>query len=119
MIWLVRLFVNGLALIIVDYLLPGVAVEGFAVAVIAVFILGLVNTIIRPILVFFTLPVTLFTFGLFLLVINGLTYWLTSVMIPGFEVAGFGSAVLAAIIQSILSWSLNGMITNNIARTRK
>lgn len=119
MLWIVRLLVNGLALVIVDYLLPGVAVQGFAVAVIAVLILGIVNTIVRPVLVFFTLPVTLFTFGLFLLVINGLTYWLTSMIIPGFDVDGFGSAVLAAIIQSILSWSLNGMITNNIARARK
>ncbi|MBO8172876.1 MAG: phage holin family protein [Bacillaceae bacterium] len=116
MIWIVRLLVNGLALLIVAWLLPGVDVEGFAVAVLAALILAIVNTVIRPILIFLTLPVTLFTFGLFLLVINGLTYWLTSALLPGFDVAGFGTAFLAAIIQSILSWSLNGMITNNLFR---
>jgi putative membrane protein len=74
---------------------------------VAAFLLGIVNTILRPILVFITFPITLLTLGLFLLVINGLMLWLVSVLVRGFHVSGFWSAVLGSILISIVSWILS------------
>lgn len=116
MIWIVRLLVNGLALLIVDGLLESVEVDGFATAVIAAMILSIVNTVVRPILIMLTLPVTVLSLGLFLFVINGLTYWMASAIMPGFEVDGFWAAFFASIVTVIISWSLNGIVANLVLR---
>ncbi len=108
MFFLVRLVINMIAILIIAYLFPGLVwVEGFWAALVAAFLLGIVNAILRPILVFFTLPITLLTLGVFLLVINGLLLWLVSALIKGFQVNGFWGAVLGSILISIVSWILS------------
>jgi putative membrane protein len=82
-------------------------VDGLMAALVAAFLLGIVNVIIRPILVFLTLPLTVLTLGLFLLVINGLMLWLVAALVKGFHVNGFWGAVFGSILISIVSWILS------------
>ena len=107
---LVTWLINALALMALPYLMHSVTVSDFTTAVIAALVLGLVNTLIRPVLVVLTLPVTLVSMGLFILVINACLFWLVSHWIDGFEVDGFWSAFLAAILYSIISWALATLI---------
>ncbi|HXT04251.1 MAG TPA: phage holin family protein, partial [Casimicrobiaceae bacterium] len=79
-------------------------------ALIAALVLGLINTLVRPILVLLTLPVTLLTLGLFILVINGLLFWLVGSFVRGFTVGGFWAGVFGAIVYSIISWALSSLI---------
>lgn len=97
---------NALALIAVPHFVPGIRVDGFADALIAAFFLGLVNTLIRPLLLLLTLPVTLLTLGLFIFVINGLLFWFVGSVLRGFVVEGFWPGVLGAVLYSIFSWAL-------------
>ena len=106
---IVRLLLNGLAVFLAAQLIPGIEVKGFGTALFAALILGIVNTFIRPVLVFFTLPISLLTLGLFTLVINALLFWLVGSLVTGFEVHGFLRAFFGAIIVSIISWVLNGI----------
>jgi len=105
-----RWILNAAALMLVAYLYPGVSVESFAAALIAALVLGLVNAVVRPILVLLTLPVTLLTLGLFLFVINALLFWLVAEVVHGFQVTGFGAALLGSILYSVItlitSWLL-------------
>jgi putative membrane protein len=111
MFFIFRLLIHMVAILIISYLLPGlIRVEGIWAALVAAFLLGIVNAILRPILVFFTLPITLLTFGLFLLVINGLMLWLVSLLVRGFHVNGFWGAVLGSLLISIVSWILSRFI---------
>ena len=105
-VWLI----NAVALIAVAYLLPGITVSDFVTALIAALVLGLVNAVIRPVLVLLTLPVTLLTLGLFIFVINGLLFWFVGSFISGFVVAGFWWGVIGAIGYSILSWALSALL---------
>jgi len=100
---LIRWIVNAAALMLVAYLYPGVAVTSFGAAMVAALVLGLVNAVVRPILVLLTLPVTLLTLGLFLFVINALLFWFVAEVVQGFHVAGFGSALLGSILYSIIT----------------
>ncbi|MCJ7641713.1 MAG: phage holin family protein, partial [Desulfobacterales bacterium] len=84
-----------------------IRVEGFWAALVAAFVLGIINAILRPVLVFLTLPVTILTLGLFLLVINGLLLWLVAALVPGFQVNGFWGAVLGSVLISIVSWMVS------------
>jgi putative membrane protein len=96
------------AILIIAYLFPSLIwVDSFWAALVAAFFLGIVNAIIRPILVLLTFPLTLLTLGLFLFVINGLMLGLVSVLIKGFQVNGFWAAVLGSILISIVSWILS------------
>ena len=97
---LVKWFLSASALLAVAYLYGGVQLNGFTSALIAAFVIGLFNTILRPILIILTLPVTLITLGLFLFVINALMFWAASGVIDGFRVSGFGAAVLGSLIYS-------------------
>ena len=107
---LARWIVNAAALLLVAYLYPGVHVAGFGTALVAALVLGLVNAVIRPILVVLTLPVTILTLGLFLFVINALLFWLAATLVSGFTVTGFGAALLGSILYSVItlltSWLL-------------
>jgi len=108
MFLLIRLVINIVAILIISYLFPKVIrVDGLWSALIAAFLLGIVNAILRPILVLLTLPITIITLGLFLLVINGLMLWLVSALVKGFQVNGFWGAVLGSILISIVSWALS------------
>lgn len=102
---IVRWLLLAAALLLVAYLYPGVTVTNFVSAMIAAFVLGLLNTLLRPILVLLTLPVTVVTLGLFLFVINALMFYFAASMLNGFHVAGF----FAALIGSLL-YSLCGMV---------
>lgn len=105
-----RWIVNAAALLLVAYLYPGVQVESFWAALAAALVLGLVNAVIRPILIILTLPVTLLTLGLFIFVINAGLFWLVAEIVHGFHVTGFGAAFLGSILYSVItlitSWLL-------------
>jgi putative membrane protein len=110
---LVTWMINAAALLALPYLMHSVTVSDFGTALVAALILGLVNTLIRPVLVLLTLPVTLVSMGLFILVINAFLFWLVAQLVEGFHVAGFMSAFLAAILYSIISWALSSLILKN------
>jgi putative membrane protein len=109
---LLRWFLSALALLAVAYLYPGVRVDGFFAAAVAALVLGLVNAIVRPILVILTLPVTILTLGLFLFVINALMFWLVAEVVKGFTVTGFVSALVGSLLYSVItilvSWLIGG-----------
>ncbi len=107
---------NALALLAVESFVPGIHVEGFMAALVAAFILGLVNTLIRPILLVLTLPVTVVTLGLFIFVINGLMFWFAGSILRGFVVDTFWHGVLGAVLYSIFSWALNSAATQLLSR---
>ena len=102
--FLIRLFVTALALGIASAIVPGIEISGFWTLLGAAFLLGLANAIIRPILVILTLPITLLTLGLFLWVINAAMLALVAAMMENFAISGFFSAMLAALVVSLVSW---------------
>lgn len=106
LIWLI----NTAAIFALPHLLDTVQVDSITTALYAALILGLVNTLIRPILLLLTLPVTFLTLGLFIFVINGLMFWVVADMVQGFQVASFGSAIVAAFVYSVLSWLLSALL---------
>jgi putative membrane protein len=107
MYFIIRLLVTMVAILIIAYLLPNVVmVESVMAALVAAFCLGIVNTFIRPVVVLLTLPLTVVTLGLFLLIINGFLLWLVSAVVRGFHVNGFWGALLGAVLISMVSWLL-------------
>jgi putative membrane protein len=102
--------INAVALFAVPYLLRSVYVQDIGTALIAALLLSLVNTLIRPILVLLTLPVTVITLGLFIFIITGLMFWAVANLVRGFAVAGFWSAVGGALLYSIISWGLSTLL---------
>lgn len=107
---LFRWVMNAAALLLLAYLLPGVEVAGFGAALLAALVLGLLNAIVRPVLVILTLPVTVVTLGLFLLVINALLLWATAGLLPGFTLQSFVAAVWMAICLWMVSWITNWFV---------
>jgi putative membrane protein len=105
--FLIRLIVNAIALIAVAYVVPGVHVSGIVGALIAALILGIVNAILRPVLIIVSLPLEIVTLGLFTFVINGLLFWLVSALHVGLYVDGFWPAFWGAIVMGIVSWILS------------
>ena len=105
--FIVRVIVNGLALIAVAYLVPGVHVTGFLGAVIAALVLGIVNAVLRPILIILSLPIQILTLGLFTFIINALLFYLVGKLGIGLVVSGFGAALIGSIVLSIVSWLLS------------
>ena len=106
LVWLI----NALSLLAVPYVLSSVSIAGFYTALITALVLGLLNTLIRPLLVLVTLPITILTLGLFTLVINALLFWFVASFVDGFHVAGFwsafGGALAYSVISSVASWLL-------------
>jgi putative membrane protein len=98
---IVRWLLLAAALLLVAHLYSGVQVSSFASAMIAALVLGLLNTLVRPLLVLLTFPVTLLTLGLFLFVINALMFWAAAVVLQGFNVTGFGAALIGSVIYSL------------------
>jgi putative membrane protein len=107
---------NSLAIIAVASFVPGIHVDGFTAAFIAAFVLGLVNTLIRPIFLVLTLPVTMVTLGLFIFVINGLMFWFAGSILRGFTVDTFWHGVLGAVLYSIFSWALSSAAAQLLVR---
>ena len=102
--------INALALLALPYLMHSVQVANVGAALVAALVLGLVNTLVRPVLVLLTLPATLLTLGLFIFVINGLLFWLVANLVNGVQVAGLWSAIGAALLYSLISWALSALL---------
>jgi putative membrane protein len=103
---------NALALMALPYIFTSITIDqnSFLTALIVALVLGLINTLIRPLLVLLTLPVTILTLGLFIFVINGLLFWAVGNFVPGFHVSGFWAGVFGAIVYSVISWLLSALI---------
>lgn len=95
--------INAGVLLLIPYLVSTVRLQDFGTALLAALLLGLLNAVVRPVLVVLTLPITVLSLGLFLLVINGFTFWLASRMLPGFQVDSFWAALLAALVYSVIT----------------
>lgn len=109
--FLVTWLITAIALLITTYFVPGFYIEGIIPAFIAAVILGLVNAIVRPILVILTLPITLLTLGFFLLVVNAISIGLVAALTPGFSIAGFLPAIVGAVVLSIVTWALQLIVS--------
>jgi putative membrane protein len=107
--FLIHWLVTGIALWVTAYILPGVVVSSWQALAIAAIVLGLLNALVRPVLVLLTLPITVLTLGLFYLIINGLVFLLAAKLVPGFAVAGFWWAVLGALVVSLVSWLVGNL----------
>lgn len=106
LVWLL----NAVALLVVAYLLPGITVASFGSALIAALVLGLLNSLVKPVLVILTLPITIVTLGLFLLVLNALLFWFAGSILKGFQVSGFWWAVIGALLYSLISGLLSSIV---------
>ena len=108
--FLLHLVLTAGALLIVARLVGGVYVSGFGSALIGALVLGLVNAIVRPIMILLTLPITLLTLGLFLFVINALMLWLVAALVPGIRISGFGAALLGSLLLTLLNLLIDWVI---------
>ena len=113
---IVRWLLLAAALLLVAYLYPGVSVTSFGAAMIAAFVLGLLNTIVRPLLVLLTLPVTVLTLGLFLFVINALMFWSAASLLDGFNVNGFVAALVGSLIYSVCGMVIDAAVERLFTR---
>lgn len=107
---LAKLLIIVFALFVVANYVTGVVVDGFYPALIAAFLLSLINLTIKPVLLILTLPLNILTLGLFTFVLNGLLFWFIASFVEGFEVTSFLSAIIGAFIVSIFSWMGNKII---------
>jgi len=110
--FILRVLINAGALMLAARVVPGIYLAGWKPALLAGLVLGLVNGIIRPVLVILTFPLTLLTLGLFLLILNGFCLAMTAWFVPGFDVRGFLPAVLGALIVTVVSWLLTAFISD-------
>lgn len=110
---LIRLLINALAILLIAYLVPGVAVTGFYTALIVAVVLGLINLVIRPLILLLTLPINILTLGLFTFVINALLFWFVGTVIKGFSVEGFIPAFIGALILTVIGWAGNRIASND------
>jgi len=109
LVWLL----NALALLAVAYFVPDIHVAGFAAALVAALVIGLVNMLIKPILILLTLPITILTLGLFILVINGVLFYGVGHWLQGFEVKTLTAGIIGALVYSVLSWLLSALVIDN------
>lgn len=106
---LIRLMVSTLAVFATALILPGVHIDVFTTAIVVAIVLGLLNALLKPVLIILTIPITIFTLGLFLLVINAAIVLLASDLVGGFRVDGFFSALLFSLVLSLITSALNGL----------
>ncbi len=111
--FLLRLIINGIAMYLIAAFVPGIHAAGLGAAIFAAFIFGIVNAVIRPIVLLLTLPLTVITLGLFVIIVNALMFWLATWIAPGFKVDGFGPALIGGIIMAVV-----GIITNHLLKER-
>ena len=110
--FLLRLLLNGVAVLCAAWLIPGLHVDTPATAIVAGIALGLVNAIVRPLLLLLTLPLTLLTLGLFIFVVNAICLALVAWLVPGFSISGFFAALAGAIVISLVSWLLSAILVD-------
>jgi len=117
MIYLIaRWFIVALSLLLAAWVIPGVEISGVYIALVTAALLGLVNIIIRPLLILLTIPITLVTMGLFILVINALLFWFVSTFVEGFTVTGFLPALGGALTVSVVSYLGNRLLREHYAQ---
>lgn len=110
--FVLRVLINAAAIYLAATIVPGIEVRDVLTALGAGLVLGLINAVVRPVLVVLTLPVTILTLGLFLFVLNALCLWLTAQLVKGFEVQGFWPALLGALLISVVSWILTAFVSD-------
>ena len=115
---LLRWALQAGALLLLANIYSGVTVAGWGSALLAAFVIGLLNTLVRPLLVLLTLPVTLVTMGLFLFIINALMFWAASGLLGGFHVTGFGAALIGSLIYSLCSMVIDTAMERIFSRHR-
>src|SRR3990170_4933106 len=108
--FLIHTVVLAIAIWISANVVPGVAVTSWSALAIAALVLGLVNAIIRPLLLILTLPITVLTLGLFYLVVNGAAFAMAAALVPGFQLSGWKAAILGALLTSVVSWFLGILV---------
>ena len=111
--FIVTLIITAISMIVSSYIIPGIVVSSITAALIGAIVFGLVNAIVRPILVLFTLPATIFTLGLFLLIVNGICFALVAYFTPGFSIGGFLDAIFGSMIVSFISGFLNNQASDD------
>lgn len=102
--FLIHTVVLAVAIWVTAQVVPGVTVTSWSALAVAALVLGVVNAIVRPILVLLTLPITVITLGLFYLVVNGIAFALAAALVPGFQIASVTAAILGALLTSLVSW---------------
>ena len=110
--FLLRLLLNGFAIVVAAWLVPGVHLAGPAAAIFAGILLGFVNALVRPVLILLTLPFTLLTLGLFIFIVNAICFGLTAALVPGFDLSGFFAAFFGALVVTIVSWVLSALLVD-------
>lgn len=108
----------GLSLWVATVLVPGISVQSVSALAVGALVLGLINALVRPVLMVLTLPITLLTLGLFYLVVNGMAFGLAAWFVPGFGVSGLGSAIGGALVVAICSWFIGLFVDNDRERER-
>jgi putative membrane protein len=114
--FLLRLLLNGVAVFLAAQLIPGIGIASPGAALAAGIVLGLVNAVIRPVLILLTLPATIITLGLFIFVVNAICLALAAWFVPGFTISGFWAALFGALVISIVSWLLSVILTDKDGR---
>ena len=110
LVFLEHLILTAALLLLVSNLVRGVHVQSWGSALVGALVLGFVNAVVRPLMVLLTLPFTILTFGLFLLVVNALMLWLMAALVPGIRVQGFGSALLGSLVLTLLNLAVELLI---------
>jgi putative membrane protein len=110
LVFLEHLILTAALLLLVSNLVSGVHVQGWDSALVGAMVLGFVNAVVRPLMVLLTLPFTILTFGLFLLVVNAFMLWLVAALVPGIRVQGFGSALLGSLVLTLLNLAVELLI---------
>jgi putative membrane protein len=114
--FLLRLLLNGVAVFLAAQLIPGIGVASPSAALVAGIVLGLVNAVIRPVLILLTLPATVLTLGLFIFVVNAICLALAAWFVPGFTISGFWAALFGALVISVISWLLSVILIDKDRR---
>lgn len=119
--FVVRLLITALGLWVADQLLSGITITGTGALIISALLLGIINAVIRPIILILTLPLTVLTLGFFILIVNGISLAIAAWLVPGFHVAGLWSATIGAIIVGLTGWAASAFIggSGKIERMRR
>ena len=116
-----RLVITALGLWAAETIIPGIHIDGWGNLIVAALLLGIVNAVIRPFILIFTLPLTVFTLGMFIFVVNGISLEMVAWVVPGFKVASFGSAILGSIVVGLTGWFASAFVggSGRIERYRR
>lgn len=114
MLFLLRTLLNAGTLILISNIVEGIKLGGWYAAILTVVVLGIINALIRPLIIILTLPVNILTLGLFTFVINALMFWFSSSIVKGFEVDGFWPAFWGALLFSITSWLISAVVSKRV-----